>query len=271
MIRTRAGIIAHRDTGDARRIGTRESRAVVYLIEVIEFLSVASARRLLIAVSITAAFVSVPGAVAGGSFERIVGVGANGTWAAINLSQTGPRSESVISGRAVSVPTAGYVRIYPSIGGLPAVPGRFYPGTHVVCLYWQEPVHNCSRLGAPGTALFAPFAKLPLRREAPTTAVAVRYHSRLLRYANGNIFAALELALERPARAAPLPHDSIRLVVSWRGPDASRLPRSVFFTPKGVFSFRRLFPLQRGPWCYLAENLPDASASLVEATSRICR
>jgi hypothetical protein len=271
MIRTRAGIIAHRDTGDARRIGTRESRAVVYLIEVIEFLSVASARRLLIAVSITAAFVSVPGAVAGGSFERIVGVGANGTWAAINLSQTGPRSESVISGRAVSVPTAGYVRIYPSIGGLPAVPGRFYPGTHVVCLYWQEPVHNCSRLGAPGTALFAPFAKLPLRREAPTTAVAVRYHSRLLRYANGNIFAALELALERPALPSPLPPDSIRLAVSWRGPNASRLPRSLFFTPKGVYSSRRLFPLQRGPWCYLAENLPDASASLVEATSRICR
>ncbi len=202
----------------------------------------------------------------------MVGVGANGAWAAISLNQIGPRSESVIGGRAVSVPTAGYVRIYPSIGGLPAIPGRFYPATHVVCLYWQEPVHNCSRLGAPGTELFAPLAKLPLRREAPTTAVAVRYRSRLLRSAKGNIFAALELALERPSLGSSrLPPDSIRLTVNWRGPNASGLPSSLFLTPKGVYSSRRLFPLQRRPWCYLAEGLPDASASLLEATSRICR
>jgi hypothetical protein len=88
--------------------------------------------------------------------------------------------------------------------------------------------------------------------------VAVNYRSHRLRYANGNIFAAVELALERPAKArtAPTtPPNAIKLGVVWRGPKAARLPRSVFLTSTGVYTSRRFFPLKRGPWCYLAENL----------------
>jgi hypothetical protein len=85
------------------------------------------------------------------------------------------------------------------------------------------------------------------------------------------VFAALELALERPALApSPPPSDAIKLGVTWRGPQAARRPGTLFLTPKGVYAFGRLFSLQRGPWCYLAENLPKASASLIEATGRIC-
>ncbi len=219
-----------------------------------------------------AAFAGVPGAVAGGSFERIVGVGAKGAWTAIELDQGGPRSESVLGGEAVAVPSAGYVRLYPFIGGLPAIPGRFYPAAHVVCLYWHEPASNCMRLGAGGTRLLAPFAGLPLRQGAPTTPVAVRYRSRLVRYADGNIFAALELALERSAvPRSSVPRDAVPLGVRWRGPDATRRPGRLFLTPIGVYTPGRLFPLQRGPWCYLAGNLTDASAALIEATTRRCR
>jgi hypothetical protein len=96
--------------------------------------------------------------------------------------------------------------------------------------------------------LLSPFVSLPLRQLPPTAPVAVRYRSRLLRYANGNIFVALELALERPARIrSSVPSDAIRLSVSWRGPRASRLPSKLFLTPAGVYRSRRLFPLQRGP------------------------
>lgn len=220
----------------------------------------------------TAAFVSVPGAVAGGSFERIVGVGANGAWTAINLNRTGPRSDAVLGGRrAVAVPSGGYVRTYPFIGGLPAIPGRFYPAAHVLCLYWHEPASNCSRLDPAGTRLLAPLARLPLRRQAPTTPIAVRYRSRLLRYADGNIFAALELALERHAQArSSMPRNAIALTVTWRGPDAAFRPHQLFLTPIGVYTQTRLFPLQRGPWCYLSGGLPNASASLIEATPRVC-
>jgi hypothetical protein len=228
-------------------------------------------RRLLITALAALALVSVPSAAAGGAFERIVGVGANGASLAISLNQTGARSDAALSGTAIAVPRGGYVRVYPFIGGLPAIPGRYYTASHVLCLNWHEPVSNCSRLAANGVTLLSPFVSLPLRHLAPTAPVAVRYHSRLLRYANGNIFAALELALERPplARTAR-PPEAIRLRVSWRGPTAFRLPTDLFLTPAGVYTSRRLFPLQRGPWCYLAQNLPEASASLIEATGRIC-
>jgi hypothetical protein len=227
--------------------------------------------RVLITVLVALALVSVPSAAAGGAFERIVGVGAHGAWRAISLNQTGVHSDGALSGEATGVPRGGYVRVYPFIGALPAVPGRYYSASHVLCLYWHEPVSSCSRLTAAGTKLLSPFTSLPLRLLSPTMPVAVRYRSRPLRYANGNIFAALELALERPALAqSRTPRDAIKLDVTWRGPRAPRLPAHLFLTPTGVYTAHRLFPLQNGPWCYLAENLPDASASLIEATSRIC-
>jgi len=230
------------------------------------------ARRLPVTLLLALILVSVPSAAAGGAFERIVGVGANGASLAMSLNQTGAGSDAALSGTAAAVPRGGYVRVYPFIGDLPAIPGRYYTTSHVLCLYWREPVSNCSRLAVNGVALLSPFASLPLRHLAPTAPVAVRYRSRLLGYANGNILAALELALERPALArSATPPDAIKLGVSWRGPRASRLPRTLFLTPMGVYTSRRLFPLGRGPWCYLVENLPKASASLIEATSRICR
>jgi len=228
--------------------------------------------RLLISVIAAGALVLVPRAVAGGPFERVVGVGSKGAWAGIKLSQSGPGSDASFGGTAVAVPSGGYVRIYPLIGGLPGIPGRFYPAAHVLCLYWNEPVSNCSRLSAAGVRLLAPLAGLPLRYVAPTTPVAVRFRSRLLRYADGNIFAALELALERlPLFRSSVPPNAIALTVVWRGPNAAHRPSHAFLTPSGVYTSRRLFPLQRGPWCYLTANLPDASLSLIEATARLCK
>jgi hypothetical protein len=100
------------------------------------------ARRLAVTVLVASAFVSVPGAVAGGAFERIVGVGANGASLAVSLNQTGGRSDTALSGTAVAVPRGGYVRVYPFTGGLPAIPGRYYTASHVLCLYWHEPVRT---------------------------------------------------------------------------------------------------------------------------------
>jgi hypothetical protein len=109
-------------------------------------------------------------------------------------------------------------------------------------------------------------------RLAPTAPIEVRYRSRPLRYANGNIFAALELALERtPAKRSSPPRNAVRLGVSWRGPFASRMPRVLSLTPIGVYTSHKLYALPRGPWCYLAGNLPHPSAVLIETTSRVCR
>jgi hypothetical protein len=208
---------------------------------------------------------------AGGSFESIVAVGANGSSRTIHLRQAGLRSEEVLTGSAVAVPRGGFIRIYPMIGGLPADPGRYYPTAHVLCLYWSEPVSNCMRLGATGIKLLAPLTRLPLRHQTPTEPVEVRYRSRPIRYANGNIFAALELARERRSIALPVPpRHAVRLTVRWDGPEASNRPSAIWLAPHRAYSRHRYARLPLGTWCYLTLNLPHASVSLLEANSRIC-
>lgn len=206
----------------------------------------------------------------GGSFERIIGVGANGASAVVKLDATGPRSDTALRGDTVPALRAGYVRVYPFIGDLPAIPGRLYPGANVLCLYWHEPVSNCVRLSAAGARLVAPLASLPLRRDSPTVPVQVKYRSHVLRYADGNVFAAIELALERTSSAVrSTPPDAIVLAVTWRGPTATTRPLTIRLTPKGVYARGRLSPLPRGVWCYVAINLPTrvTPASLIEATA----
>jgi hypothetical protein len=210
---------------------------------------------------------------AGGAFESIVGVGAGGRSVEITLQQTGPRSEASLTGREVSVPSGGYVRVYPFIGGLPAIPGRFYARERVLCLYWREPVSNCVELTAAGSHLLAPIMRLPLRTGEPTRPTRVSFQSRILRYADGNIFAALELAFERsPRSVAPAVADGAMISVAWKGPDAAIRPTRLLLDPHGVSQSGRLFPLPRGVWCYLTANLPPTSASLslIEASARIC-
>jgi len=102
--------------------------------------------------------------------------------------------DRALGGPAVAVPSGGFVRIYTFVGGLPGIPGHLYPASRALCPYWQEPVPNCVLLRAAGTKLLSAFAHLPLRSQTPTTPVAIRYGSRLLRYANGNLFSAVELA-----------------------------------------------------------------------------
>jgi hypothetical protein len=211
---------------------------------------------------------------AGGAFEQIVAVGGDGQTRLLALRQTGPRSESALAGAPVPVPTTGYIRVYPFIGQLPAIPGRFYPHEGVLCLYWHEPASNCVRLTAAGLRLLAPLTSLEAKTEPPTVPVRVRIGSRVLRYADGNIFAALELAAEeRSARHLSAPADGVELIVSWRGPAAAKRARRLILSPRGVYARGRFAPLPRGVWCYLAWNLPDSvtSAALIETTSRVCR
>jgi len=133
----------------------------------------------------------------------------------------------------------------------------------VVCFYWHEPASNCARLSASGRRLLAPLVRLQLRSDAPTTPVAVRYRSRLVRYADGNIFAALELAVERPSlRRSSVRPNAIALAVTWRGPNVAHMPDDIFLTPIGVYARGNLFPLQRGPWCYLAGTTGSPSSVL---------
>lgn len=196
---------------------------------------------------------------AGGPFERVIGVGGHGRWGVIELAPTGPRSDrSLFRDRPrARAPRAGYVRLFPILGGLPGIPGRFYPRGHILCLGWHEPAVDCRRLPAEGMRLLSPFARLPLRTALPTVVTAVRHDSGLPRYADGNVFAALELALDRRATCcARAPAAAVSLAVAWRGPTASIRPHRVRLGPRGVYVRRRLYPLPTGVWRYVVANLP---------------
>jgi hypothetical protein len=211
---------------------------------------------------------------AGGAFERIVAVGADGQTRSLRLTQSGPRSDSALAGVPAPVPRAEYVRIYPFIGQLPAIPGRFYPSEGVLCLYWHEPATSCVRLTAAGRRLLAPLVRLRPMKTAPTVPVRVSYRSHVLGYADGNIFAALELAAEETSMRSPTaPVAGLLLTVSWRGPASAQRARRLILSPAGVHTPGRLSPVPHGAWCDLAGNLPNSidSAALIEATARICR
>ena len=199
---------------------------------------------------------------AGGPFEQLVGVGADAHWRTIRLAPTGARSDAALfrGGERVPVPRSGYVRLFPVIGGLPGIPGRYYPG-RALCLGWHDPVDlDCRRLGPAASHLLRPFEALPLRTLRPTVAVEVRHRSRVLRYADGNVFAALELALDRRPKCCPAPpRAAVPLEVRWRGPAAAKRPREVRLGPQGVYARGRLYPLGRGVSSYVAINLPPRS------------
>ena len=217
------------------------------------------------------AFVSVQGAVAGGSFDRVVAVGANGAWAAIKARPDRP-AQRLGSRRDGGGGSLRRLRPHLPVHRLAAGdPRPLLPrGRRALLLLARARL----QLRAPARCRDEAARALCQTAAPPRAAdqTSVRYRSRLLRFADANIFVALEFALERPSlsRSAP-PPNAITLAVTWRGPEAAQRPGRLFLTPLGVYTTGHLFPLQRGPWCFVAGNLSDASVSLIEATARICR
>jgi hypothetical protein len=191
-------------------------------------------------------------AAAGGSFDTVVGVGDSGHWRAIALARNGPRSDASLAGHRASVPSGGYVRVFLLIGGLPGIPGRYYPGVGTLCLSWREPPRHCNRLTFAGRTLLAPLALLPLRRGMPTVAARVRPFAGVLNTANVRV--ALELALERHPRPARVPVRGRPIEVVWRGPAAKARPRRLLMGPRGVYVGGQLYQLPPGVWSYVAAN-----------------
>ena len=209
------------------------------------------------AVAVLAAVLVAPAAQAGGSFERIVAVGAGGASRAIVLAQSGPHSATALTGTAVAAPAGGYVRLYTFIGTLPAEPGRFYPGSSVACLSWQSAPAGCVKLGSAGAQLLSPFRGLAPRHDELTVPTSVSFSGHMLAYARANVLLAFELAFERPAVTAGSTRRGMPLEVAWKGPDANGRPRALILTPAGLVANGELRPLSRGIWCYVALNIPD--------------
>src|SRR4051794_30799598 len=159
---------------------------------------------------------------AGGPFERVVGVGAGGHWIGLHLDPSGPRSENVLTGSRVGAPPLRYVRLYTLIGGLPGIPGRYYPAAGVLCLSWARTPPSCLSLVTAGRRLLRPLARLPRLAGPPTTLVRVVPGTGVLRTLNVHL--GVELAFERPPAAGVRQQsgNAIRLALS----GAARRPTS---------------------------------------------
>jgi hypothetical protein len=194
-------------------------------------------------------------AQAGGAPERIIAVGGNGHWASIPLGQNEGDALDAL-GPSVPRPSTGFVRVYPLIGELPGLPGRFYPSAGTFC--WDRP----GALGRPGSC----------HRTGPKTVRVLRSTSRLsplhattnvVRMTQcgvdkglTNVAVGIELAFERGlSRPTRFPVHAFQLEVTWLGPEANQRPRIVFVTPAGIFARGRTYRAPRGVWEFAQANL----------------
>ena len=167
---------------------------------------------------------------------------------------------------AKAQPRGGYVLVYLlGSGGLPGVPGRFYPRTRAGCFSWDT-----ARIGRPChvvnqalLAALAPSRRLPRIFGRPTVlselarpdGSAVFPSSEPAAWANATV--ALEMAFGRWHAAEPVsprPAGCIPLRGRWSGPDRSRRPTRFCLGPTGAWAGGRLYPLGRAVWDFVRIN-----------------
>lgn len=211
-------------------------------------------RRLLALLGLSLAL--APVAQAGGSPERMIVVGRDGSWTSVSL-RTDPNGELTAGGPAVAQPPAGFFRVYPLFGELPGAPARFYPSASALC--WDAPnrlgrTGPCYRLSPRAMALFGPARRVrPLRDMATVVRLTVcSVDTRL-----PNLAVGIELALQRGlSRTSTFPTHAFQLEAIWEGPGAAERPRIVFVTPRGIYARGRLYPTPAGVWDFARLNLP---------------
>ena len=145
-----------------------------------------------------------------------------------------------------ATPRGGYLRIYPlGDGGMPAIPGRFYPATRALCFGWNQAVEplRCGRL-APPQKLLAATRRLTAFHGPPT------FLALLDPGGTANLFAALELAFDRYAlaRRSERPAPCLRFTATWRGSRSRHRPAGLCVSRRGVYAGGRLYPTGRGVW-----------------------
>jgi len=187
----------------------------------------------------------VPASYGGGKFEEIVAIGKGGATRTITLAKRGARSDSsLFHGKAMRRPNDGYLRVFPFIGGLTGIPGRFYPREGVLCLSWTDQPAGCRALGAAGQRLMSPLRNLPLRTAPPTSPIGFRGKFQSYSWARRNVLVAIEMGFDRrPHCCEARPTEAIPVVVTWRGPLAAHRPNAFALTPAGIYSRRAVYPL----------------------------
>jgi hypothetical protein len=143
-------------------------------------------------------------------------------------------------------PRGGYVKVYPlGSGGLPAIPGRFYPRTRALCFGWNQAVapRACGRLGPPRRLLGAS-RRLALFRGGATVLAALHPGG------TANLFAALELAFDRyrSARRGQRPARCLRFTATWYSEKGTQRLAGLCISRRSVYAGGRLYPTRPAVW-----------------------
>lgn len=200
-------------------------------------------------------------------------VGANGHSAVVRPSAAGVLDSFFDFGSGFNrpeppktEPRGGYVLIYVlARGGLPGIPGRFYPRPRAGCFSWdtRRVGRPCYVVNRTLLAALAPSRRLPWISGRPTVlAQLVRPGGSALfpgsepaAWANATV--ALDMAFGRWRAARPLnrrPSGCITLRGRWSGPEGSRRPTRFCLGASGAWARGRLYPLGRGVWDFVRVN-----------------
>lgn len=203
-----------------------------------------------------AAVLALAPSAASKEFRTIALVGADGNSLSIAATPSlidsffdaaSPHNGGTLPPRAS--PSGGYVALYVlTLGGVPGIPGRYYPKGGVACFSWDATISRgtCRRASRDLTLLLRPAAGLPRRTGSPTT---IRRLSRTDRpVAVRNLFVAFEMAFAqtRLSRSASVPRTCIAFRATWRGPQAPLRPERFCLSTAGVHADGRLYPLGAG-------------------------
>jgi hypothetical protein len=190
-------------------------------------------------------------------FTRATLVGSNGR--SLELRAPERVMEALLAARGAMQPLGGgYVRLF-FVGpaGFPAAPARYYPQSECVALDWPAYETTCRRITPTLVHLLPPARVLPRFRVRPTVLAGITFHGtfRGLIKTAAALEPAVELALDRTSRFAPLPKGCYAFSSRWRGPAAHARPRRFLLCPTGVYKGRRLYPLERGVWAWFHLNV----------------
>ena len=210
------------------------------------------ARRLVLLVVAVAAAAAAATPADAKDVEAIVIVGSDGRSAVVRAERTvlavmlyHPASVYRVRPHRAA-PRGGYVRIYPlGPGGMPAVPGRFYPATGALCFSWNQAVapRGCGRLGKP-RRLLAASRRVAAFRGRPTWIRSLEPGG------TANLFAAIELAFDRYglARPAKRPAQCLQFTAMWSGARVARRPSRLCVSRRGIFAGSRLYRAVPATW-----------------------
>jgi hypothetical protein len=194
--------------------------------------------RLWVGVLALAASLVAGSAASAKSLQKIVAIGAHGASTELTGLDWGTWAESP----ARVSPKGQYVLLYPLMErGIPAQPGRYYPGLHVVC-FSADRLFAGRCYGAPA-ALEAVLAGLPTVARPPAIVKKLVVSGKKRNdWSSGAV--AIELAFNRPALAKAVPKpDRCRAVrVVWKGPMAASRPARFFACSGGLWAAGKLYP-----------------------------